>query len=44
MCLGTARGRSTFIDEQAVLDDIPRAEAIVDTAAKVILYLTPFAM
>jgi hypothetical protein len=35
-------GTATYIDEQAVLDDIPRADAIVEAAAKALPHLTPF--
>ena len=36
-------GQSTYIDEQTVLDDLPKAEAVVDAAAKVLPHLTAFA-
>jgi hypothetical protein len=36
-------GQVTYIDEQAVLDDIPKAEAILDAAAEALPHLTPFA-
>jgi hypothetical protein len=35
-------GQVTFIDGQAVLDDLPKAEAIVEAAAKALPHLTPF--
>ncbi|MDR2984116.1 MAG: hypothetical protein LBV34_04665 [Nocardiopsaceae bacterium] len=35
-------GQVTYIDEQAVLDDLPKAEAIVEAMAKAIPHLTPF--
>ncbi len=35
-------GQVTYIDEQAVLDDLPKAEAIVDAVAKAMPHLTPF--
>lgn len=36
-------GRSTYIDEQTVLDDLPKAEAVVDAAANALPHLTAFA-
>lgn len=36
-------GQSTYIDEQTVLDDLPKAEAVVDAAAKALPHLTAFA-
>jgi uncharacterized protein (UPF0332 family) len=35
-------GQATYIDEQAVLYDIPKAQAIVDAVAKALPHLTPF--
>jgi hypothetical protein len=35
-------GQATYIDEDAVLDDLPKAEAIVDAAAKALPHLSPF--
>lgn len=36
-------GQSTYIDEQTVLDDLPKAEAVVDAAANALPHLTAFA-
>lgn len=36
-------GQATYIDEDAVLDDLPKAEAIVDAARKAFPHLPPFA-
>lgn len=33
---------ATYLDEQAVLDDIPKAEAVVEAAEKALPHLTPF--
>lgn len=35
-------GQATYIDEQSVLDDLPRAEAIVDAVAQAMPHLTVF--
>lgn len=35
-------GQVTYIDEQSVLDDLPKAEAIVDAVAKALPHLTAF--
>jgi hypothetical protein len=35
-------GQATYIDEDAVLDDLPKAEAIVDAAGKAFPHLPPF--
>jgi uncharacterized protein (UPF0332 family) len=35
-------GQVTYIDEQSVLDDLPKAEAIVNAAAKAFPHLTAF--
>jgi uncharacterized protein (UPF0332 family) len=35
-------GQLTYIDEQAVLDDLPKADAIVEAVTKAIPHLTPF--
>jgi hypothetical protein len=37
-------GQATYIDEDAVLDDLPRAEAVVDAVAKALPYLSAFSM
>jgi hypothetical protein len=37
-------GRATYIDEEAVLDDIPKAEAVVEAAAKALPHRAPFTM
>ena len=35
-------GQATYIDEDAVLDDLPKAEAVVEAAAKVMPHLAAF--
>lgn len=35
-------GQSTYIDEESVLDDLPKAEAIVEAAAKALPHLQTF--
>jgi len=35
-------GQATYIDEDAVLDDLPKAEAVVEAAAKAMPHLTAF--
>lgn len=35
-------GQVTYIDEESVLDDLPKAEAIVDAVAKALPHLTAF--
>jgi len=35
-------GQVTYIDEQSVLDDLPKAEAIVEAVAKALPHLTAF--
>ena len=35
-------GQATYIDEESVLDDLPKAEAIVEAAAKAVPHLTAF--
>jgi hypothetical protein len=35
-------GQVTYIDEQAALDDLPKAEAIVEAVTKAISHLKPF--
>ena len=35
-------GQSTYIDEESVLDDLPKAEAIVEAAAKALHHLSSF--
>jgi uncharacterized protein (UPF0332 family) len=35
-------GQATYIDEDAVLDDLPKAEAVVEAAAKALPHLSAF--
>ena len=35
-------GQATYIDEQSVLDDLPRADAIVDAVARALPHLAVF--
>jgi hypothetical protein len=35
-------GQATYIDDQSVLDDLPRAEAVVDAAEQALPHLTVF--
>jgi uncharacterized protein (UPF0332 family) len=35
-------GETTYVDEDAVLADLPNARAVVDAAAKVLSHLSPF--
>lgn len=35
-------GQATYIDQDTVLDDLPKAEAVVEAAAKAIPHLTTF--
>lgn len=35
-------GQATYIDQDTVLDDLPKAEAVVEAAAKALSHLSPF--
>lgn len=35
-------GQATYLDQDAVLDDLPRAEAVVEAVAKALPHLSPF--
>lgn len=35
-------GQATYIDEDAVLDDLPKAEAVVEAVAKALPHLSAF--
>lgn len=35
-------GRATYIDQDSVMDDLPKAEAVVEAATKAMPHLSPF--
>jgi hypothetical protein len=36
------QGQATYVDEQSVLDDLPKAEVVVDAVAQALPHLTVF--